>query len=207
MLELTIDRFGYLTIDTEEWLNDFSEVSETWTNVFRAYAGMRAQSYSDSYVSAELVRDWAESLGTVSGIYGEDGPVTVSTCNMDSFLENDVTYSFLHIEAIRADEEWQHTLIVVHGSGYMASSAEWCEVREFNGYDDGEAFGFASGYALHDSGREGCADWIIESACVLWPNGGSESYRVAEHITEDAETGQGILSCPLCGDTLTPYAN
>lgn len=216
MLALTVDRYGYLSVDAETWLDSFSEVSETWTEAFNAYCLMRASSsYNDRYVTSDMVSDWAYSLGQAFGIYGEGNPVTVATCNVDSFLENDVTYTFLHLEAWRRDGEGieypnTHTLIVVHGHGYMAETAGYAEVREFNGDDDGDAFSYASGFAAH-SDNENCAEWIIESACILWPNGGGTSYRISDCITtvsaKDGEEVEAFLSCPLCGDRLEPYVH
>lgn len=207
MLDLNVND-GYVEIDTDEWLNDFSEISETWTNAFVAYANMR----NESWVTSDMVRDWAHSLGNVSGIYGEDGPVTVSTTNVDSFLSNDITYTFLRLSAIRTnengeDEEWQHSLIVTHGAGYSLASPNWCEVREFNGYDDADAFSYASGYAAHST-RTDCAEWIIENACQLWPNGGGTGSVSISDCTLPNETGGGYsLVCPLCGDILYPYVS
>jgi hypothetical protein len=207
MLELSVNKYGYLEIGSEEWLDDFSEVSESWTNAFRAYCEMRG-----GYVTSDMVSDWAHSLGNVSGIYGDHGPVFVATCNYDSFLSDDIAYSFLHLSAFRTgengeEEEWQHTLIVVHGQGYHLTYPNWCDVREFNGDDDANAFSYASGFAAHST-REDCAEWIIENAVRLWPNGGrGNTHDIGDCILPN-EDGEGhSLVCPECGDILTPYVS
>lgn len=204
MPELTVNS-DYLEIGSEEWLDDFSEISETWTNAFQAYADMVG-----GYVSSAMVKDWAGSLGDATGIYGEDGPVTVSTVNCDSWLSSDITFTFLHLSAIRTDdvgedEEWQHTLIVTHGSGYMLSTANWCEVREFNGDDDGDAFGYDSGYAVHAT-KDCGADWILENAFRMWRNGGrGNNPDISDCILPTEDGDAYALVCPDCGDTLIPY--
>jgi hypothetical protein len=99
MIPLEVNRYGYLEMSADAFLDDISTVSDEWTNVFNAYCAMRADAdYADAYANERLVREWAESLGTVSGIYGEDGPVSVSTGNMETFLSDDVSFSFLHLE-------------------------------------------------------------------------------------------------------------
>lgn len=209
MIALTVHS-DYLTVDTEEWLDSFSEVSEEWTNVFRAYCQMRADAgWDDGYVTSDMVKEWAESLGKVSGIYGEDSPVTESTCNVESFLENDITYTFLYITRNVLDaetgesEEHSDPFIITHGAGYSLATAGWCDVRLFNGDDDTDAFSYARGYAAHDD--DGCSrEWIIEDTVTMWNNGGTATARIDECIREDADSESGYsLYCPNCNGRLT----
>jgi hypothetical protein len=222
MIDLTVERYGYLTMGADEFLDDISEVSEEWTNVFQAYAGMRAEaSYADAYPNDRIVTDWAESLGKASGIYGEDGPVSITTSNMETFLESDIGMVFLRLErdvlVVRDDdvEEYEthsDTLIIVNGAGYSYLSPAWCEVRVFTGDDDSDVFRFASGGAAH-TGEDCGADWILDEPHTLWPNGGGMTYRVEAYILGtfdedgDEDTSEDVnLYCPECGGVLAPYA-
>jgi hypothetical protein len=201
MLPLTVEKWGYLEIDTDEWLGDRAEFSPDLTDQFTDWA--EAQGLSDHYVREDDIYRWLESLGTVTGLYGDPARCVVgSTYNEDNFLSSDFGFCFAHVES----DEISETLIIVHVTGYMLRYPGDVEVYRFTGDDDGDAFGYASGYAAHTSGRDDCAGWIIESACVLWPNGGGESFRVSDCIGED-DDGNGYLVCPLCWETLTPYAD
>lgn len=177
MLPLTVNDGGYLTVDTDEWLDDISEVSETWTNVFNAYCAMRAKTEWSFYVTDTVVRDWANSLGAATGIYGEDGPFSMSTINYDTFLENDISYVFVNLErnvrVIREDGEEEYethhdALVIVNGYGYSYATPGNSEVRIFTGDDDADIVSHSSGYTVHST-REDCGSNGLST--VLLPFG------------------------------------
>ena len=193
MLDLTIEYGDCLVVDTNAWLDDRSTVDDDLTASLVAHLTANDHQYADS----EGVTEWLGTLGEVSGIYGEDGPVHVATCNEDSFLDNDVSFTFAHAG--------DHTLIVETGRGHFLHGPEYVEVRTFEGYDDAEAFGYASGWAGHvtveDHDRCG-TEWILESGCCLWRNGGrGDTLPVSDCVLPD-ENDEPRLVCPDCGGTL-----
>lgn len=199
MLQLELEH-DYLTVDTSEWLDDRSTLNDELTARLIAFLEGREESYATS----DAVTAWLEILAseseydpTVTGIYGEDGPVSVATCNMDTFLSSDISYVFAHAG--------DHTLMIVTGSGYFLHSPAYVEVRDFTGDDDADAFDYARGWLSHDTyGREKCGtEWILDDTVRMWRNGGAgDMPRIDECIMPAADETPRIV-CPDCGDTLT----
>lgn len=149
MLPLTVNDGGYLTVDTDAWLDDISEIDETWTNVFNAYCDMRKAADYSFYVTDSVVRDWANSLGTATGIYGEDGPFYMATINYDTFLESEIAYTFLHLErevtVIRDEFVCKFCGYEVYSDGH----GSWIDITDGDGCDN--ASGVHSGIPVTDT--------------------------------------------------------
>ena len=215
MVALTVDQYGYLSMTSEEWLDDVSTSNESLTADFVSWLDAN---HEGDYVSDEIVKEWLETLGNVSGLYGDDNVSSVVSCNMDTFLSDDISYVFAHVE--NEETDFFGTFIIVNGYGYMSAKSSGVEIRDFIGDDDADAFSISSGYCAHDTmdwkddKRVNCeTEWILDNPVTLWPNGGGHSYRIENYIlgTFDSDGWEDIteskLYCPECGDTLSPYSN
>lgn len=195
MVALSVNGFGYLEVSSDDWLTDIAEYSEEMTESLRAWPRWV------TYPGTADIADWArETFGEVSGIYGENGPVSILTCNEETFLSDDIGFVFMH-----AGDE---TLIVVNATSYMSRIAAHCEVYRFIGDDDADIASYSRGYAVHDSDSNCGTDWILDSPGTLWANGGGQSVPVSDCIKETEEySGEWKLYCPNCGIVLHPFTN
>ena len=193
MLELTINRFGYLEVDSQEWIEDRTDG-----------VNVEADRAMDHAIANGLdPEDWLNKLGA-TGLYHE-GPVsTVYTGNEDNFLSGELGLILAHTD------KWGDLLLVADADAYGYGS--WTAYT-FNGDDDADAYGYGSGWAVCDCNvgykAGGCdSDWIIESGCVLWQNGGEQTERIGDLIETSEETGNGYVVCPRCHyGNLTFYAS
>lgn len=174
--------FDYLTMSTDDWLLSVGDPDDELSEELTAYG-------QGQDLTGEVVTQWlTEKFGKVTGIYGDGGPVTVTTVNEETFLDDDITFTF-------ANTEDGDAYIIVHGHGYFLDSR--AEVYRFTGTDDADAFSYVGGYAVHATDTD-CEtkDWIIENTVSLVPNGGVESYHIADSIKDEK------LLCPKCGGEL-----
>ena len=230
MRVLTVES-DYLSIDVQDWLEDVA----SWDDILSTQFQDAAQSIVDAgelggsdYATTENVLYVLRDLGYTdfSGLYGEDDPMHVSTCNEESFLAHDV--SFLYVTAKK--DGWVDTFIVMTGQDYWQDKIQFCQVYMVDDMDVTAPLSYGNGYAAHVDQpkgkhwsekhqrvveyKDGCPmDWIIESAFTLWPNGGTtpafgELPRVWDVIVEDDEKASGYkMECPHCGGELEPVTN
>lgn len=188
MLELQTE-YDYITVDTDEWVGDrVSEVNEEATEAFEAFA---SDSYEDRFVSHRLL-SWLGALGA-TGLYGDNEPNQTCTVNEETYLSDDFILTFAHTEEYG-------TLYCVQ-DGYMSDSP--VTIYSFNGDDDADAFGWATGGASC-SDPECESEYNLESACQLYDQGRSEgggqrSYNIADDVIIRDEDGDYIPTCPRCG--------
>lgn len=215
MLPLTVET-DYLSVDTDAWLDDLSEVDDELTADLVAYL----EALGDMYVQPENVLAWltavaqrcdltdqddierwlADEYTPPSGIYGEDGPTSVATCNEDTFLTNEISFTFAHAGDL--------TLIVETGREQFAHSPAYAVVRQFNGDDDSDAFRYASGWLSHTTPgyAEKCGtEWILEDTVRMWRNGGRGYMPRIDDCILPNEEGELHIVCPDCGDVLAAF--
>lgn len=173
MIPLTFEH-DYVVCDRDEWIDDRTDEHSEAQEAFDAFLES-----GDFYSESEAVEAWLESLEAV-GLYGEGKPSSVCTYNEDNFLSDDMIMTLAHTEAYGSLFIWQH--------GIWTRSR--VNVLAFTGYDDADAYAWASGYASCPCK----AEWIIESACILWRNGGGESHKIHDLETDD----DGNALCPKC---------
>lgn len=188
MIELKLEH-DYVVCDTEEWVEDrtdgeHAEATEAWE--------MWREANPDGYESEALIT-WLKTLDA-TGIYGESGPMQVCTVNEENFLSGDFILTFANTEAYG-------TLFITQPGYFMSGNPT---IYTFNGDDDSDAFGWASGWARCDCEigwhEGGCdAEWIIESACKLWQNGGGQTERICDVLQVSEVTGNTYAVCPRCG--------
>lgn len=204
MLPLTVNGLGYVEIDTEDWLNDFSTVIDTpLANEFGDWS--RDQAYpANMYASAESLISFMHSKGyATSGLYGDGEFISIgSTYNGDNFLSDDI--GFVLFDWTKGDERGTYLCVVT--MGIMNVTPENVEWREMNG-EMTDALMYSSGYASHADSNSTCPkEWLIESACILTENGGMDTARIAECIVTP-DDAPAYLECPHCKGILVPYSN
>jgi hypothetical protein len=191
MIDLELDAFGeYLSADTDAWLDDVSDVDDELTTSLVDYL----ESTDARYADTESVTGWLRTLGDVSGIYGDNGPVSVATCNEDTYLADDVSFVFAHAG--------EGTYIVETGRGYFAHTPAYAVVRSFTGYDDAEAFSYSQGHLGHVETTDCPADLILEAGHRVWRNGGGgDDIRFDDMIrrTDPDDATTAHIVCPDCG--------
>lgn len=193
MLELTMNKWGYLEVDSGEWIEDRT-------------AGYHedAQRAMDHAIANGLdVIDWLNKIGA-TGLYGEGECFIANTVNEDNFLSRDLGIILAHTE------KWDDLLIVANADHYGYGT--WTAYT-FNGDDDADAYDYGSGGASCDCDvgwkKGGCdSEWIIESGCVLWQNGGGQTEDISDLIHHDDDNDITYAVCPRCGyGNLTFWAN
>jgi hypothetical protein len=113
----------------------------------------------------------------------------------DNFLETDVAATLAHTDQYGSLFIWQ--------SCWAYGRTGSVTVAAFVGDDDGDAVGWSSGYAGHADGSECDAEWIIESACQLWPNGGRSPSGTGTLWLSDLVTRDDHAVCPDHGVILS----
>lgn len=196
MLEMTI-KYDYVVVDTDAWIADRTAgVNQEATDAYDAWREEHPLPYrTESYLT------WLTGMGA-TGLYGENAPTTVCTVNEENFLSGDIVLTLAHTER--------------YGSLLCVQEGYWTRgpvtFYSFIGDDDADAFAYSNGYAVCSCGgpyRSGACDaeWIIESACTIWQNGGGQTESIADVIYRD-DNGEAFAICPRCHmGNLTFYAN
>jgi hypothetical protein len=186
MINAELQHGEYLLASADEWLADVAEFAPDITAAF-----CDVDDEADEYATAEVVLARMEALGysKFTGIYGENDAASVSMCNEDHYLSDDLSFMFFHCEK----DEWPHTFLIVNGSGYWQHRLSSCEVYEFSGTDDAEAFGYASAYVGCDTCDD--ADLVVEHNTIFRNGGGGERWDIASIVRVD-ESEQEYVPCP-----------
>jgi len=189
MLELTIDHWDFLSVDTDEWIADRTDGLNVEAN----------KAMDHAIDNGLTVEEWLEKIGA-TGIYGEGSPTAVNTYNEDNFLSRDLGIILAHTE------KYGDLFIWAYGDAYGYGS--WIAYT-FNGDDDGDAYDYGSGYATCTMNvgykNGGCdAEWIIESGCYIWNNGGRGGMyddgrvRISDTLQHDDLEDINSAVCPRC---------
>jgi hypothetical protein len=186
MINAELQYDEYLLASADEWLADVAEFAPDITAAF-----CDVDDEADGYATTEVVLARMEALGYsgFTGIYGEESNVvSVSMCNEDHYLDDDLSFVFLHCER----DEWPHAFIIINGRGYWQSKISDCEVYEFTGDDDAEAFGYASASV----GCDTCdSDLLVEHNTIFRNGGGGERWDIASIVRVD-ESELAYVPCP-----------
>ena len=146
---------GYVVCDTDEWLADRGEDHEEAQDAFDAYVRDHAGSYP---MFVNHVLPWLRPL-KATGMYGEDAPYSVSTVNVENYLNEDIIVTMANTET--------YGKLLIWSYGYMTTAQ--VHVWAFTGDDDSDAYDYTNGTA----GHENCdCDWILQAATHLWSNAG-----------------------------------
>lgn len=176
MIQLKVEH-DYIVGDTEEWLADISAPHDEAQAAFDEYC----ERDDAEYYVGNNIRPWLESLGA-DGLYG-DSIVTAASVNEDNWLDRDVMVTLAHTA--------EYGDLLIYQYGYYLDAPVY--VAAFNGGDDADAYSWAGGSAGHADGSECDSEWIIESACKLWPNGGRGETHDLWDLEQDAD---GNMLCP-----------
>lgn len=206
MLELEW-RGDYVSVDVGAWIDDRTDTHDEAQEAFDTYAEARG----DQYVG-ESIAPWLASLGGVetvddygdtnvtaapSGLYGEDGPWHVFSGNGDNYLSDEVSVTLAHTD--------QYGSLLLVQQGYYSGAS--VDVYAFIGDDDADAVGWSSGYAGHADGSDCDSEWIVESACKLWPNGGRSPSGSGTFSLWELETRNDMPVCPDHGVPMTLWTS
>ena len=184
MIKLTAE-CDYVVGDTDAWLADMSSPNEEAQESFDAFLEA-----TQEYYDGNAIMPWLESLdGDVTGLYGDGKPFTGVSCNEDNWLSDDVMVTLAHTEQFGDLLIWQYGI-------YLGATVHVCS---FDSMEDADAYSWSGGSAGHADGSECDSEWIIASACILWPNGGrGETHRMWDLPTND----KGQMLCPDHGAVL-----
>lgn len=216
MIELKFE-YDYVVGDTDEWLSDFTSENEAAQDAFDKFCERDGAEY---YVGNDIPK-WLATLhddrdyqvddlddgeyGPVrwarnskpTGLYHDGAPFCAVSYNEDNWLSRDIMVTLAHTA------EFGDLLIVQNGT-YLGSAVD---VLSFNGDDDSDAFTWASGGASHADGSECDCDWLIESACMLYQNGGGQVADFTGRIAELDKDEDGHALCPVHGRALSFWGN
>lgn len=189
MINLTAEH-DYVTADTDDWLADITD--QNGQAAQDAYDTWR-EANPEPYYESDAVLAWLATLHddrnadtAPTGLYHDGKPGFTASVNEVNWLDRDIMTCLAHTEEYGDLLVWQF--------GYMTSAQ--VHIAPFIGDDDSEAWGWCGGSASHADGSECDADWIIESACVLWANGGEETHRIYDLEESEDDGSEHALMCP-----------
>ena len=213
MIDLKVQD-DYVVCDTQEWLGDRCAMSrETAQDAYDAWREANPELYyeSDAVIAwletlhddsayeqtewqtddngdrHEVTTGWSSDL-TPQGLYHDGPPFRAASINEDNYLDQDIMVMLAHTAEYGSLLIWQY--------GYFTMGTVY--VRPFTGDDDADAYSWSGGSAGHIDGSECDQDYILESACRLWPNGGgSKSYKLWELEQGKDSEGEDTLLCPV----------
>ena len=182
----------YITVDTQEWLEDRAEVDKAMTNAVGEWLEDRYQNrYSivDSTMSAWVEETYPDAT---AGIYGEGQPIYGHTSNDDNYFESDFGWTYFEVNG-------ETYLITQYGYSYWATPTVW----RCTDIEGGAALlNWSGGYAYCEG--ECSTQWVIEYAYMLHPNGGgADSVRIDDLKLND--NNQPL--CPTCNTPITFWSN
>jgi hypothetical protein len=186
MIDAELQHGEYLLADAGQWLAEIAAYAASMTVAFNDADN------ADEYATTEAVLARMAALGYTkfAGVYGENDATSVSMCNEDHYLDDDLSFVFLRCEK----DGWPRTFIIINGRGYWQSKISECDVYEFTGDDDAEAFGYASAYV----GCDTCdSDLLVEHNTIFRNGGGDDRWEISEISELDGED-EWQVPCPDC---------
>jgi len=203
----------YVIGDTDDWLDDITDENDAAQEAFDKFCEREGAEY---FVGNDIPK-WLATLhddrdyqldndlepgeyGPVrwaynrkpTGLYHDGAPFCAVSYNEDNWLSRDIMVTLAHTA------EYGDLLIVQDGT-YLGSAVQ---VFAFIGDDDSDAFDWASGGATHSDGTECDCEWIIESACMLYQNGGPQLADFTGRIADLPKDDDDNPLCPVHGKVL-----
>lgn len=201
MVTLRFEVGGYLVADTQEWLDDRSSELPEAQSAFDAYCQDHAHDDPRDYfpgthayrmTTGLLLLGWLRTL-EASGLYGGGEPFQIATCNMESYLDDDVNLVLAHTDQYGS-------LLCVQLTDSYGNIDYPIKIRSFDSIEDADV--------LPEGGYANCtycgsrAELLLEGVSVIWSNGGRYGSRYVSQLEVDeddySDDYYGQPYCPIC---------
>lgn len=225
-IELETSRYGYVILETSDYLAALGDYDETLTAAFNAYLESSDSAYADyQRVTAWLVQltDDDGNIGDVTGLYDEPGAWHLgSTYNFENNLSDDIILTLAH--TVVGD------LLIVHGSDFSYSHGALgyghTGIYSLNNGDDTDIVTLLDrAYLTHstpdtstavtltgETVPTGCnwaatledSRWSVDNEFADYP--GSDPASIFQLDSLEWNENRDAYECPNCHHTLGAYA-
>jgi hypothetical protein len=191
MVAAWADGDGFLSVDTQEWINERGEYSEQLTDDLRDWMDEE----DHRYPTAEVLTLWAKarSGATPVGLYGEGTCWEHNTCTVNNVLSDEIGFV-----VFSAGGELGDLMITISGDGGLFHSptvylSTVDDLAEWTSYDCAEG-ACANGHEWHVT-----FGWLLHSEN---PNGFDRPSVTGQTRVPDGDRDRAYIACPDCGHAL-----
>jgi hypothetical protein len=191
MVTAWADGDGWLSVDTQEWIDDRGEYDEQLTDDLRDWMDEQDHRYS----TAEVLTLWAKDRTGVApvGLYGDGTCWEHNTCTVNNVLADEISFV-----VFSAGGELGNLMITIGGDGGLFDAptvyrSTVDDLTEWAAYDCAEG-ACANNHEWHVT-----FGWLLHSEN---PHGFDRPSVTGQARVPDGDRTRAYIACPDCGHAL-----